>query len=100
MYIQYLGFDVTSGCRIYKFQVLNNLVEARQFSVRVESAAFCSTSLRLQDGPDICYGQLEQKLEAETDVSRVDAQLTIGDEDVQEYLGRFASKTKRYGGSE
>jgi hypothetical protein len=98
MYIQYVGFDVARGCRIYKFQVLNNLVEARDFAVRVGTGAFCSTSLRLQDGPDICYGRLKQKLETETDASRVDAQLTIGDQDIQEYLeqhrGRGSSINK------
>jgi hypothetical protein len=100
--IRYAGFEVATGCRIYRFQVKNDLAGAREFTVRLGTGVFCSTSLRFQDGPDICYGRLKQKMEAETEASHVDDQITICDQDIKEYLehhrprGRSESRTARW----
>ena len=85
MYIQYLGFNVAGNYRIYKYDVLDTK-ERREFSVQVQSEAFRSSGLKLQDGPDICFARLKQALQGETQESRTEADLSIRKRDVDEYL--------------
>jgi len=86
MYIQYLGFNVAGNYRIYKYDVLDTK-ERREFSVQVQSEAFRSSGLKLQDGPDICFDRLKRELGAETQESRTEGHhLSIRGRDVAEYL--------------
>ncbi len=85
MYIQYVGFNVAASSRIYNFDVLEPK-EAREFTVKVQSEAFRPAGLKLQDGPGICFERLEQELEGETQESRAEANLSVGERDIQEYL--------------
>ncbi len=85
MYIQYVGFNVAASSRIYNFDVLD-LKEAREFTVQVQSEAFRPARLRFQDGPSICFERLKQELEGETQESRAEAHLSIGEPDIHEYL--------------
>ena len=85
MYIQYVGCSVAASSRIYNYDVLDTK-EKREFSVQVESEAFRSSGLRLQDGPDICFVRLKQELEGETQESRAEGHLSIRKRDVDEYL--------------
>ncbi len=96
MYIQYVGFNVAASSRIYNFDVLDPR-EAREFTVKVQSEAFRPAGLKLQDGPDICFTRLKQELQGETQESRTEAHLTIGERDIQEYLERTtrASRSRR-----
>jgi hypothetical protein len=87
MYVQYVGFNAESGFRTYNFEVLNPK-ETRQFSVLVRTEAFLPSRLRVQDGPSICFERLKRELEAETEGSRTEAHLSIGERDIQEYLER------------
>jgi hypothetical protein len=87
MYIQYVGFNVAASSRIYNFDVIDT-AEAREFTVKVQSEAFCPARLKLQDGPDICFARLKQELLGETQESRTEAHLNIGERDIQEYLER------------
>ncbi len=87
MYIQYVGFNVAACSRIYNFHVIN-AKEVREFTVEVQSEALRSARLKVQDGPDISFTRLKQKLQAETEASRVEAHLSIGERDIQEYLER------------
>ncbi|MGH9395825.1 MAG: hypothetical protein ACRD18_03100, partial [Terriglobia bacterium] len=93
MYIQYTGFDVATRCRIYHFRVLNNLVAERDFAIRVGTEAFCEAALKLQEGPDICFGRLKQELETETEGSRANAELSIGEGDIREYREQHHART-------
>ena len=86
MYIQYVGFNVAASSRIYNFDVLDTHEEAREFTVDVQSEASRPARLRAQDGPGICFERLEQELEGETQESRAEAHLSIGERDIQEYL--------------
>ncbi len=101
MYIQYVGFNVAASSRIYNFDVLDPK-EAREFTVEVRSGAFCSTRLKLQDGPGICFARLKQELQGETQASPVEAHLSIAERDIQEYLEQhyprkpLAKKTASY----
>jgi hypothetical protein len=103
MYIQYIGFNVAASSRIYNFDVIDKVEEAREFTVNVQSEAFRSTHLKFQDGPGICFERLEQELERETQKARAEAHLSIGKRDIQDYLeGRYrrkplAKKTVSYG---
>jgi hypothetical protein len=101
MYIQYVGFNVASRSRIYNFDVID-IAETREFTVKVQSEAFRPPRLKAQDGPGICFERLEQELEGETQESRAEAHLSIGEPDIQEYLeGHYprrplAKKTASY----
>src|SRR5260370_38208991 len=85
MYIQYVGFNVAATSRVYNFDVINTK-EAREFTVEVQSETFRPARLKLQDGPDICFARLKQELQGETQESRIEAHLSIGERDIQEYL--------------
>ena len=87
MYIQYIGFNVASSSRIYKFDVIDT-GESREFTVKVQAEAFRPARLKLQDGPGICFARLQQELQGETQESRAEAHLSIGEREIQEYLGR------------
>ena len=87
MYIQYVGFNVVASSRIYNYDVLDTK-EKREFSVRVQSEAFRPSGLKLQDGPDICFDRLKRELGAETEKSRAEAELSIAERDIDEYLER------------
>ena len=101
MYIQYVGFNVAASSRIYNFDVIDTK-ETREFTVKVQSEAFRPAALKLQDGPGICFERLEQELQGERQEARAEAHLSIGERDIQEYLGRhyprqpLAKKTASY----
>ncbi len=95
MYIQYVGFNALPDVRTYLFDVLNQ-EDTRQFSVEVQSEAFRSSCLRVQDGPNICFERLKQELEAETEKLRVEAHLCVSATDIQEYLERQPSPKKTF----
>lgn len=86
MYIQYSGFEGAVASRIYRFHVIDERHERREFTVGIQSEAFGPSRLGLQDGPDICFALLKKALEAETLETRAEGHLNIGDEDVRAYL--------------
>jgi hypothetical protein len=88
MYIQFVGFVVARGSRIYSFHVIDAPQEAREFTVQVNSDAFLPARLKLQDGPAICFARLEQELQGETRESPAAAHLSIREQDIREYLHR------------
>jgi hypothetical protein len=92
MYIQYLGFDVASSSRTYTFHVIDAPYEARDFTVKVESEAFRPDCLRFQDGPDICYTRLAQELRGQTPESRCEAHLSIGEQEIRDYVEQHHPK--------
>ena len=85
MYIQYVGFDVGRDSPIYSFDVVSP-GESRHFTVEVRLDAFRPFQLRLQDGPDLCFACLKRGLAEETSDAPVVAHLSLGEEDVREYL--------------
>lgn len=91
MYIQYVGFNIVASSRVYNFDVID-IEEAREFTVKVQSEAFCPAALKLQDGPDISYARLKQELQGETSEARAEAHLSIADHDIQEYLERHSPR--------
>jgi|GEM_PF-537242 len=88
MYIQYVGFDVAVSSRIYNFHVIDTLEKAREFTVNIQSDAFRTARLKLQDGPDICFARLKQELQGETAAAPAGNSLNIGERDIREYWER------------
>ena len=99
MYIQYIGFDSSDGSRIYAFHVIDVPDAARDFTVRVQSAAFRPDGLKFQDGPGICFARLGRELQEQTPEYHAKDHLTIGELDIKEYLERHhppkPKRTKR-----
>ena len=88
MNIQYVGFRVAATSRTYTFRVFDALERTREVTVKIQLGAFRSPPLKFQDGPNLCFARLKQELERETQESRVEPHLRIGEQDIQEYLQR------------
>jgi hypothetical protein len=91
MYIQYVGFNVAAGSRIYNFDVIDK-TDSREFTVKIQSQAFRPAGLKLQDGPEICFARLKQELTEETHETRAEAHLAIEEREIREYLERETNR--------
>ena len=96
LYIQYVGFNNAGRSRTYAFHVIDSPIETREFTVKVQAEAFGADSLKLQDGPGICFERLQRELEMETQESRAEALLHIGEMDIQEYRTRHYPRKKTF----
>jgi len=94
MFIQFAGHDIGVNSRIYNFDVMDPPREAREFTVEIESKTSRWGSLKLQDGPSICFERLRRELERETPELHAEAHLQIGEQDVKEYLARQHPKKR------
>jgi ActR/RegA family two-component response regulator len=97
MYIQYTGFKVAMNSRIYNFQVLDASRDPREFTVRIQSDTNHWASLKLQDGPGICFERLEQELGRETPAACAELNLRISEQDIREYQARHYPPVKTFG---
>ncbi len=97
MLIQFAGYDIEANSRIYNFDVVDPPREAREFTVAIESKTSRWGSLRLQDGPGICFERLRHELERETPELCAESHLRIGEKDIQEYLARQRPQKKAFG---
>lgn len=97
MYIQYRGFSVTANSRIYKFHVIDPTKAQREFTVRIQSDTNQWASLKLQDGPGICFERLEQELSNETLVVCAEQNLQITEADILAYMKHHYPPVKTYG---
>ncbi len=88
MLIQFAGYENKTQSRIYNFDVMNPPQEPRKFTVEIESNASGWGTLKLQDGPSICFDRLRRELERETPGLSTKPHLRIEERDVQEYLAR------------
>lgn len=88
MFIQYAGFVVGGGSRFYNFDVVATAEQPREFTVELQSDAFRSSSLKFQDGPDICFKRVERELAKETHESRAQSHLEVGQQEIQDYVDR------------
>ena len=97
MNIQYVGFRVTATARVYDFHVIDSLEEHRAFAVQVKTEAFRSTTLKYQQGPEICFLRLKRALAAETTGTPALRQLKIEATDIQDYLERRTPRKRSWG---
>jgi len=95
LFIQYIGFEIAGGARLYAFRVINPPETPRDFTVAIQTAAFRSDCLKLQDGPGICYARLSQALQSERQDSLVERYISIGERDIHEYLAKHPSPNGR-----
>ena len=92
MYIQYRGFSIEATSRVYAYHVLDPPQGSREFTVGVQTDAFRFSSLKIQDGPGMCYARLKQELDRETDDSPADTHLHITQYDIQVYTEKTYPK--------
>lgn len=92
--IQYEGFVVARTSRVYNFLVTDAPGVSRQFTVKVPSESFRSTSLKFQDGPPISFELLKQELNREMQESRAKAHWNIGEQEIQQYLERHYQRKR------
>jgi CheY-like chemotaxis protein len=97
MYIQYRGFGVATNSRIYKFHVIDPTREQREFTVKIQSDTNHWASLKLQDGPGICFERLEQELARETPALSAEQNLQITEADILAYMKHHYPPVKTYG---
>jgi hypothetical protein len=97
MFIQFVGYDIAANSRIYNFDVFDPPRDAREFSVEVESPTSRWASLKLQDGPSICFDRLRHELERETPELCAEPRLHIGEQDIREYMARHPAREKGFG---
>jgi hypothetical protein len=100
MYIQYTGFEVSRNSRIYNFRVLGLNREPRAFTVDIQSDTNHWATLKLQDGPGICFERLEQELGRETPASCAELNLHISAQDICKYLARHYPAVKAIAGKD
>jgi ActR/RegA family two-component response regulator len=97
MYIQYTGFKATLNARVYSFHVLDPGRGQRDFTVEIQSDTNHWASLKLQDGPGICFERLERELARETPAADAELSLQISDADIHDYLKHHYPPVKTYG---
>jgi hypothetical protein len=98
MYIQYAGFTLETNSRTYAFHVIRPPEEARRFTVNVQSNAFGSVALKIQDGPGISLARVKRELDRETPESPAETSLRIGQSDIQEYVEKtYPKPVKKWG---
>ncbi len=97
MYIQYTGFKVAVNSRIYSFKVLDATKEPREFTVRIHSDTNLWNTLKLQDGPGICFERLERELGRETPAACAELNLRISEQDIHEFQARHYPPVKEFG---
>jgi len=92
MYIQYRGFSIEATSRVYAYHVIDPPQGSREFTVDVQTDEFRFSSLKIQDGPGICYARLKQELDCETDESPAEIHLRITQRDIQVYMEKTYPK--------
>jgi hypothetical protein len=97
MFIQFARYDIEANSRVYKFDVFYPPRKAREFSVEIESQTPPGSSLKLQDGPSICFDRLRHDLERETPGLCAESRLHIGEQDIREYMARHHRSEKGFG---
>jgi CheY-like chemotaxis protein len=97
MYIQYRGFSVATNSRIYKFHVIDPTRGQREFTVQIQSDTNHWSSLKLQDGPAICFERLERELGREAPGMSAEQNLQIGETDILAYMKHHYPPVKTYG---
>jgi hypothetical protein len=98
MYIQYAGFNLQTDSRNYTFHVIDPPEKTREFTINVLGEAFRIPPFKIQDGPGICMVRLRQELARETQESRAEPSLYIGQSDISEYIEHnYPKPAKKWG---
>ena len=82
--VQYMGFEVQTLVRMYKFLVRETATEPREFTLAITNEAFDSRRARFQDAPDICSLKLHHELAASSN-HPLTSQFRISDAELEIY---------------
>jgi hypothetical protein len=89
--VQFVGYEVLSQVRQYKFSVREFKSEAREFTLTISNASFDCRRARYQDAPDICSLRLRRELAADAN-HPANTHFEITDEELDDYRGRHSPK--------
>ena len=60
--VQFVGYEVKTLAREYRFTVREASGEPREFTLTIPAQAFSEHLLRIQDAPDVCSRKLHREL--------------------------------------
>ena len=89
--VQFVGYEVSSLVRQYKFSVRESKSEPREFTLTIPNASFDHRRARFQDAPDICSLRLRRELAADAN-HPANTHFEITDEELDDYRGRHTPK--------
>ena len=89
--VQFVGYEVLSLVRQYKFSVRESRNEAREFTLTIANASFDCRRARFQDAPDICSARLRRELAADANHPS-NTHFEITDQELDDYRGRHSPK--------
>jgi hypothetical protein len=89
--VQFVGCEVLSLVRQYKFSVRESRSEPREFTLTIANASFDLRRARFQDAPDICSLRLRRELAADAN-HPPNTHFEITDEELEDYRGRHSPK--------
>jgi hypothetical protein len=87
--VQFVGYEVLSLVREYKFSVRESRDEAREFTLTIANASFDCRRARYQDAPDICSLRLRREVAADAN-HPTNTHFEITDEELDDYRGRHS----------
>jgi hypothetical protein len=90
--VQFVGYEVLSLVRQYKFSVRESRNEAREFTLTIANASFDCKRARFQDAPDICSARLRRELAADAN-HPANTHFEITDQELDDYRGRHSPKS-------
>lgn len=88
MTIQYLGFQLKSRGRDYRYRVVDPKTEPREFTLTISNQAFAARQVPYQDAADLCYQKLRRDLATETIENPIPRHYTISSQELTEYRER------------
>jgi len=89
--VQFVGYEVYSLVREYRFTVRESKTEAREFTLTIANTSFDSRRARFQDAPDICSLRLHRELAVDAN-HPANTHFEITDEELDDYRGRHTPK--------
>ena len=89
--VQFVGYEVQTLVRAYRFSVREAKSEPREFIVSIENAAFDGRRARFQDAPDICSLRLHKELSADANHA-ANTHFQITEQELDDYRGRHSPK--------
>ena len=89
--VQFVGYEVLSLVRQYKFSVRESRNEAREFTLTIANASFDCKRAWFQDAPDICSLRLRRELAADAN-HPANTHFEITDQELDDYRGRHSPK--------
>ncbi|HXZ12120.1 MAG TPA: hypothetical protein VEG64_06985 [Candidatus Sulfotelmatobacter sp.] len=82
--VQFVGFEVSGGDRVYSFTVREPSAEPRDFKLTISNNAFNDHRISYQDAPDVCSLKLRRELAAYAN-HPPETRLDITDGDLEDY---------------